>query len=86
MPRKKTEQQIEFAKTVEYKQAANGIMKPTKYMPRTKPSKKRCDAGTAQQLKVVKIDAELYDYIISHKGDMTITQFTDELIKKAIEL
>lgn len=86
MPRKKTAEQIEFAKTVEYRKAANGAMRPTGYMPRTKPSKKRKDAGTAVPLKVIKIDAALYDYIVSHKGDMSIIQYANQLIRKGIEL
>lgn len=86
MPRKKTEQQIEFAKTVEYRQASNGVMKPTKYTPRTKPNKRRIDAGTGTPLKVIKIDATLYDYIISHKGDMSIIKFANQLIRKGAGL
>ena len=86
MPRKKTEEQIEFAKTVEHKKNASGAMRPVSYMQRTKPNKKRIDAGTAANLKVIKIDEELYNYIVSHKGEMSIIQYANQLIRKAIEL
>lgn len=86
MPRKKTEQQIEFAKTVEYREASNGVMKPVKYLKSGKPNKKRKDAGTGTPLKVIKIDAALYDYIISHKGDMSIIQYANQLIRKGAGL
>ena len=86
MPRKKTKEQKDFAKTVEYRQAANGIMKPVKYLKSGKPNKKRKDAGTATPLKVIRIDADLYEYIITHKGDTSILQYANQLIRKAISL
>ena len=86
MPRKKTEQQREFAKTVEYRQASNGVMRPTKYAGRKQETQRRSNYGTGTPLKVVKIDAALYDYIVSHKGNTSIIQFTNQLIRKGIGL
>ena len=86
MPRKKTKEQKEFAKTVQHRKAINGALRPVKYMERTKPNKKRKDAGTAKPLKVIKIDAALYEYIVTHKGETSILQYTNQLIRKAISL
>ena len=86
MPRKKTKEQKEFAKTVEYRKARNGAMRPTKYAGRKQETQRRSNYGTGTPLKVVKIDAALYDYIVSHKGDTSILQYTNQLIRKAISL
>ena len=83
MPRKKTIEQLQFAETVEHRRSANGAMRPTKYMQRTS---RRKDAGTAIPLKVIRIDASLYDIIVSQKGDMSITQYANQLIRKGMTL
>ena len=86
MPRKKTHQQIEFAKTVEYRPNALGIMRPVKYAGRKPETKHRSTYGTGKQLKAVRIDATLYDYIITHKGDLSIAQFVNQLVRKGAQL
>lgn len=84
MPRKKTIEQIEFAKNVEHKMDAAGRLRPVRHM-KHKEYKKRKDSGTATPVKVIRIDAALYEWITAHKGDMSITQFANKMVRKYIE-
>lgn len=51
---------------------------------------KRKIGRPARQVEVkrcnIHIEMELYDFIISHKGDMTVTEYINSLIRKTAEL
>lgn len=86
MPRKKTQQQIEFAKTVEYRPNALGVMRPVKYAGRKQETRHRSTYGRGKNQKAVRIDAALYDHIVSQKGDLSIAQFVNQLVRKGAQL
>lgn len=60
-------------------------MRPVKHM-KHKEYKVRKDAGTAIPLKVIRIDATLYDWLVANKGDVSITQFANKMIRKGAGL
>lgn len=88
--KKKSPEFIEFQKSIEFKPNALGVMRPTKLFSRKKETEHRSTFGkkrsAPRHMTSLRLDLDLYEYVVNNRGDVPVSRFINELIRKGAGL